>query len=253
MNITASQKIKTGGFVLTALLLLFLIIFLVGKQKKLFGNTFSVYTNFKNIGGTREGNFVRFAGINIGTVDDIALINDTTVSLLLSLDKSVQSHIRKDAFATIGSDGLMGDKLIMLHPGAGEDSAPAVKNGDTIGSVNPVDVDRIMNNLSKLSENAESITSGLSSIVGKINNGEGSIGRMLNDDKMARKLEGTIDKASETVASIKKTSNSVNDNMEAAKSSFLLRGYFKKKERKRIKDSIDNAAKNIEVEKKQSE
>ena len=252
MNITPSQKIKTGGFVLASLLLLFLIIFLIGKQKKLFGSTFSVYTNFKNIAGTREGNFVRFAGINIGTVDNIALVNDTTVRLLLSLDKSVQSHLKRDAVATIGSDGLMGDKLIIIHPGNGGDSVLALKNGETLGSVNPVDIDRIMNNLSRVSDNAESITNGLSSIVGKINSGEGSIGRMLTDDKMARKLEGTLEQASETVTSIKKTANSVNDNMEAAKKSILFRGYFRKKERKRIKDSIDNAAKII-PEKKQSE
>ena len=61
MNITSTQKIKTGVFALASLFLLFLIIFLIGKQKKLFGKSFSVYTNFKNIAGTREGNFVRFA------------------------------------------------------------------------------------------------------------------------------------------------------------------------------------------------
>jgi phospholipid/cholesterol/gamma-HCH transport system substrate-binding protein len=252
MNITPTQKIKTGGFVLASLFLLCLIIYVIGKQKKLFGNVFSVYTNFKNVAGTREGNFVRFAGINIGTVDNIALINDTTVRLLLSLDKSVQAHLKNDAIATIGSDGLMGDKLIIIHPGRGGDSSTPLKNGETLASVNPVDVDRIMNNLGRVSANAESITTGLASIVEKINNGEGSLGKMLNDDKMARKLEGTIDKASATVTSIKKTANSVNDNMEAAKSSILLRGYFRKKERKRIKDSIDNAAK-INPDKKQTD
>ncbi|MCW3119401.1 MAG: hypothetical protein JWM28_3483 [Chitinophagaceae bacterium] len=253
MNITSSQKIKTGSFVLVSLILLFLIIFVIGKQKKLFGRSFSVYTNFKNIAGTREGNFVRFAGINIGTVANIALINDTTVRLLLSLDKSVQPHLKKDAIATIGSDGLMGDKLIILHAGSGGNSAPALKNGETLGSVDPVDVDRIMNNLSRVSANAEAITSGLSLIVEKINHGEGSIGRMMTDDKIARKLEGTLERASETVTSIKNTASKVDDNMEAAKSSILLRGYFRKKERKRIKDSIDNAEKKIQPLKKQNE
>lgn len=234
-------------------LLLVLIIFLIGHQQKLFGNTFSVYANFKNIAGTKEGNYVRFAGINIGTVTEINLVNDSTVQLLLSLDKSVQSHIKSDATATIGSDGLMGDKLIILHPGSAGNSLPAIKEGETLASSDPVEVDKIMNNLARISGNAESITAGLSTIVTKINNGQGSIGRMLNDDKMARKLEGTLDKASETVSSIKKTANSVNDNMEAAKSSILLRGYFRKKERKRIKDSADNAVKNLPAEKKQKQ
>lgn len=236
MKINSAQKTKTGILVVVCIFLLLALIYLVGKQQKLFGNTFTVHANFRNISGAKEGNYVRFAGINTGTVSEIVLLNDTTVRISLSLDKSIRKHLKKDAIATIGSDGLMGDKLIIIHPNAGG-NAPVVEEGETIRSLNPVDVDKIMNNLSRITSNADTITTGLSTLITRINNGEGTIGRMMTDDAMADKLQGTV-------TTIKQAASNVNENMEAAKKSFLLRGYFRKKERKRIKDSIENAKKN---------
>lgn len=251
MNISAGQKIKTGLFVVVSLLLLLILVFLIGKKKNLFGNTFYVYANFKNISGTKAGNYVRFAGINIGTVESINIINDTTVRLQLSIEKRIQPYIKSDAIAGIGSDGLMGDKLVVISPGS--NTSPVVSDGGNLLTSNPVDVDKIMNNLTKIADNAANLTGGLSDIVNKINSGKGSIGRLLSNDKLAVKMENTIEQASQTASSIKKTAASVDENMQAAKHNFLLRGFFKKKERKRIKDSIEQAQKNPEPELKQKQ
>jgi len=247
MNITAAQKTKTGLFVMLTILLLVALIVVIGKQKRLFADTFSVNAQFKNIAGTKEGNFVRFAGINIGTVEAIRIMNDTTVQLSLSIEKEMQPFIRADAIASIGSDGLMGDKLILIAPGNA--LSPAVKNGGMLQSANPINVDKVLASLAKITDNAIVITDGLAGIVDKVNNGKGSIGRLLSDDKLANKLENTVETAKNTASNITKTAASVNENMEAVKSSFLLRGYFKKKERKRIKDSIANAKKKLAVDK----
>lgn len=247
MNISATQKTKTGIFVLISLLLLLGLIILIGKQRILFSHTFLVYANFKNIAGTKEGNFVRFAGINIGTVQTIEIVNDTTVQIALSIDDKVRQYIKTDAVASIGSDGLMGDKLILIAPG--KDGSPVAKNGDKLLSVDPLNVDKIMNNLAKIADNATVLTEGLADIVSKVNHGKGSLGRLMNNDNLAIKMENTIATANETAASIKATSNTVNENMKAVKSSFLLRGYFKKKEKRRIKDSTEKANKLMEQEK----
>lgn len=241
MIITNEQKLKTGVFVIICIGLLAVLLFLIAKRKKIFGNNFTVYANFKNIAGTTEGNFVRYAGINIGTVDAIKVVNDSTVQLMMTLDREMQPFIKSDAIASIGNDGLMGDKLLHISPG--NTTSPHVKDGDTIQASNPMDVDRIMNNLSSVSDNAAVLTEGLAEIVEKINNGEGSIGRLLTDESMADRLEGTIEKANKTVTTIDKTAKSVDENMQAAKKSFLLRGYFRKKEKQRIKDSIEQAKK----------
>jgi phospholipid/cholesterol/gamma-HCH transport system substrate-binding protein len=239
MNISAAQKIKTGLFVTISLLLLIFLVFLIGKQKNMFAETFAVYANFKNISGLKEGNYVRFAGINAGSVDNISIINDTTVKISLLLQKSIRPYIKTDATASIGSDGLMGDKLILIAHGS--DSSALVKDGGQLRTADPVDIDKMIRNFTKIAENAEMLTSSLAGVVDKINSGKGSIGRLINDDKLAKNLEGTISSTQETVSRIKTTAASVDDNMQAAKHSFLLRGYFKKKERKRVKDSTDKA------------
>jgi len=250
MKISSAQKLKTGVLVLLSILILLFIIFVIGTNRKIFGSSFFVYANFKNIAGTREGNIVRLAGINVGTVEDITLLNDTTVQLRLSIGKKIQSHIKQGAVATIGNDGLMGDKLIIIHPAPAGQLQDPVKEGQTLRTIDPVDADKILNNLGRISANADSITTGLSAIISKINNGEGLFGRIMSDKNLANKLDRAIDKTSEAVGTLKKTAGSVNENMEAAKHSFLLKGYFRKKEKQRIKDSVENAKNNAEPVKK---
>jgi phospholipid/cholesterol/gamma-HCH transport system substrate-binding protein len=239
MKISVSQKIRTGLFVTGCMLLLLFLVFLIGKRKNMFSDTFPVYANFKNISGIKEGNYARFAGINVGTVDNISIINDTTVRILLVLQKSIRPYLKADATASIGSDGLMGDKLILIAHGS--DSSGLLKEGGQLKTADPVDIDKMMRNLTKIAENAETLTGSLAGVVDKINSGQGSIGRLINDDKLAKNLEGTISSTQETVSRIKKTASSVTDNMEAAKHSFLFRGYFRKKEKRRVKDSTDKA------------
>ena len=241
MDIAVARKIKTGAFVLLSLLLLLIIVFLIGKQKNIFGGTYSVYVHFKNISGLKEGNYVRYAGINVGNVDNISIVNDTTVAVMLLLQKQIKPYIKQDVTASIGSDGLMGDKLIVISPGSY--TSPVVKEGGMLRASNPVDVDRIVNNLLKISDNAEALTASLSSVMTKINNGEGSFGRLMNSDKLVRNLESTLSSAQQTVGTVQKTASNATETMEAAKHSFLLRGYFRRKERKRIKDSTENALK----------
>jgi len=242
MQTSTSRKIKTGAFVLVSLVLLLALIFFIGKQQNLFGHNFSVYANFKNIAGLKTGNYVRFAGINVGTVDNITVVNDTTVKVVLSLQESIHPFIKTDVVANIGSDGLMGDKLVLLGPGS--NTTPLVKNGGRILAVDPADMDKLVAKLGTIADNAASLTGGLSDLVSKINSGQGSLGRLVTSDKLAKQLENTVSTTKSTVANINQTATSVKDNMEAAKHSIFFRGFFKKKEKKRVQDSIDNAKKN---------
>jgi phospholipid/cholesterol/gamma-HCH transport system substrate-binding protein len=236
MKLEASQKAKTGLLVLVGILLLLLAIFFIGSQKNLFSNTFYVQVKYKNVSGLMVGNFVRFTGINVGTVQDIAIVNDSTVNVTLAIQKSVHKFIKTDAVASIGSDGLMGDKIIQVVHGS-DSSAVIAENGYLKGS-DPVEMSAIMNKFTAIADNAAVLTDGLAKIVTKVNGGEGSLGRLLNSDQLARSLEGTMASTQATVATIKKGAEGFKDNMEAAKSNFLLKGFFKRKEKKRIADSL---------------
>ncbi len=238
MKTTGGQKVKTGIFVLVALGVLALTIFLIGRQKSMFTDTFSIHSNFKNVSGLQIGNFVRFAGINVGTVDNITIKNDTTVRVDIVLQTKVKPFIKSDSKVSIASDGLMGDKLVQIA--AGSDSATAIKDGELL-AVNPMDMDKIMTKLGIIADNAAVITGNLGEIVGKVNNGKGSLGRLLNSNQFEKDIEATVQSTNQTVQNIGKAASNANDNLEAAKHSILFRGYFNKKEKKRIQDSTKAA------------
>lgn len=239
MKITSGQKIKIGLFTFIGLLALVLGVFFIGNQKNMFSSTFGIYGMFKNVSGLQVGNNVRFAGINVGVVQDINIETDSTVRVDLTLNSDVKKFIKKDSKLSIGSDGLMGDKLVVIAPG-GITSTQPVGNGGQLTAVNPVDVDKIIAKLTGVANNAESLTSGLSQIVAKINNGQGSIGKLLNNDRMANDLDATVNQAKTTMQNVHKTTTTLNTDLQAAQSNFLLKGFFNKKKKKQ-QDSIKKA------------
>jgi phospholipid/cholesterol/gamma-HCH transport system substrate-binding protein len=239
MKTTSGQKIKIGAFVLAGLAVLVLAIFFIGNKKSLFSSTFTVHGMFKNVNGLQVGNNVRFAGINVGVVQDIQIKTDSAVNVVLTLNESVRKFIKKDAKLSIGSDGLMGDKLVVVAPGAGG-ADQQVNNGEQLAAVNPLDVDKIINKFTKIADNAGDLVEGLASIVNKVNNGKGSIGRLLNNDQMAKNMENTVKQAQTTMANVHKTTGTLNEDLKAAQSNFLLKGFFKKKQKAK-EDSIKKA------------
>jgi len=240
MKATSSQKIRIGLFTFAGLAILIFAIFFIGNKRNLFSSTFNVYGTFKNVNGLQVGNNVRFAGINVGVVETISIVNDSSARVDLTLNNEVKKFIKKTSRISIGSDGLMGDKLVVISPGAGA-GTETVKDGNQLTSVNPVDVDKIIAKLTKVIDNAESLTGGLSTIVAKINSGHGSIGRLLNNDKMAKDLEGTVRQAKTTMANVHNTTTTLNTDLKAAQSNFLLKGFFRKKKKQAQKDSIKKA------------
>jgi len=229
MQQKAKQKIKVGIFASVTLALLLVGIFLIGRNKSLFQRTFLLYSTFKNVGGLQAGNNVRFVGIDVGTVESIEILSDTTARVALRIKEKVQPFIKKGAVAAISSDGLMGDKLITIS--SGRENAELVKDEDTIHAVNPMDYDAVLSRVAGVAENAEIITEQLAGIATQINQGKGSIGRLLYSDSLATSLEGTVTEAQKTVKSIRRGSDGFSENMEALKHNFLLRGYYRKKEK----------------------
>lgn len=240
MKTTPSQKIKIGLFALVGLAVLIAAIYLIGQRKSLFTSTFNVYGKFHNVNGLVIGNNVRFAGINVGVVDDIAILNDSTVKVTLTLNNSVKKFIKRDSKMSIGTDGLMGDKLIVITPGT-TPASEEVKEGAELSTVNPLQIDKLMNKLTKIADNAGTLIQNLTEIAEKVNNGHGSIGKLINNDKMAKDLDATVKSAQNTIKTVHKTSSTLNEDLKAAQHNFLLKGFFKKKKKKAQQDSIKKA------------
>ena len=242
MKTTGSQKIKIGLFTLAGMVVLCVIIFLIGNKRNLFSSTFGVYGTFRNVNGLAIGNNVRFAGITVGIVNNITIINDSTVRVDLTLNSDVKKFIKKDSKISIGSDGLMGDKLVVIAPG-GITTQEQAQNGDHLPSVPPVDADKIIAKLTGIADNAGDLIKNLSEITGKVNSGKGSLGKLLNDDKMANNLNATVKQAQSTMANVHKTTTTLNQDLTAAQHNFLLKGFFNKKKKaaKAKQDSIKKA------------
>ena len=240
---TPKFKARLGLFVIVGLAIFALAIFIIGKQKNLFNPVFSLTTRFNNVSGLQVGNAVRFSGINVGTVDNIKIINDTTVQVNMMIKQDVQQFIKIDSEAGIGSEGIIGDRLIILTSGGSQ--SKTVKDGQVISSYEPVETDEIMQSLQITAGNAAIASEEITEILAKINSGDGTLGKLINDESIADNIDKTI-------VNLKKSSKGLNENMEAAKSNFLLRGYFKKKE-KAARKKKEEAEKKAEEAKKEAE
>jgi phospholipid/cholesterol/gamma-HCH transport system substrate-binding protein len=219
-------KIRLGLFVVLGLLLFVLAVFIIGKQKNLFDPVFRVTATFYNVSGLQVGNTVRFSGINVGTVDNIAIINDSTVRVDMLIRQNVQKFIKSDSEVGIGSEGIIGDRILVLSQGSTD--SPIIEDGEEITSTEPVETDAIIQSLEITAANAELISIELVDMLENINSGKGTLGKLIHDDGIASNLSKTMD-------NLESSSKGLDENMEAAKSNILLRGFFKKKEREERK------------------
>lgn len=215
-------KIRLGLFVAGGIALFVFAIFIIGKQKNLFNPVYSLTTTFYNVSGLQVGNKVRFSGIDVGTVDNIQIINDSTVKVNLFIRKEVQKYIKTNSEVAIASEGLIGDKMLQITQGT--HNASFAKDGQYLKSLEPVEIDAIMASLQSTVDNAEIISDELADIMININSGEGTLGRLIKDTVIAENL-------SQTMVNLKRSTKGLNENMEAAKENFLLKGYFNRKER----------------------
>ena len=234
-------KVRLGLFVAGGLALFVLAIFIIGKQKNLFNPVFKLTTTFYNVSGLQVGNNIRFSGINVGTVDNIRIINDSTVRVDMLIRREVHQFIKTDCEVAIGSEGLIGDRLLIITQGSND--ARLAKEGQELASTEPVETDAIMASLEVSAANAEIITYELAEVMMKINGGNGTLGRLIQDSTIAENLNQTIE-------NLKTSSKGLDENMKAAKHNILFRGYFNKKKKAAEEKKEDAADQKVEEQKK---
>ena len=205
---TQKFKIRLGLFITGGLLIFAIAIFIIGRQQNLFNPVFKVTTDFHNVSGLQVGNNVRFSGINVGTVDNIRIINDSTVRVGMIIRQNVQQFIKTDSQAGIGSEGIIGDKVVIIAQGTNE--APIIHSGQHLKSNEPVETDAIIVSLQESATNVEVITEQLSQIMVNINQGQGTLGMLIKDSAMADNIRLTIE-------NFKKSSEGLDETIEATK------------------------------------
>ncbi len=176
------NNLKLGIFVLAGTVVLVLSLYLLGLKRDLFSRTMDVSARFDEVSGLRTGNNVRYAGIDVGTVEAITIVNDTevVVDMLIRLDAA--THIRTNAMARIASDGLMGNQLVSIEPGEG--SGPPLVDGTVLRSIKGLDTDAMLRTLNSSNDNLVTITNDLRELTHRMNTEKGPLS-LLSDTSVA--------------------------------------------------------------------
>jgi phospholipid/cholesterol/gamma-HCH transport system substrate-binding protein len=216
MKKDTSHKIKLGIFISLGIALFIVGIYFIGEKQQLFRGTFHLSGVFRDVAGLQAGNNVRLSGINVGTVENISLVSDTSVRVEILVDENTRKFIKKDAVASIGSEGLMGNKIIIINPGTG--GKMEIENNDIVQTIQPINMDDILISLKTSIDNTSNITGNLSKITGSVQSGKGTLGRLLTDKSLGQTFDSTF-------VNLKESSAGLRMLVDKAKKSWLLWGF----------------------------
>jgi len=210
------NNLKLGGFILAGLFVLILSFYFIGKNQHLFGTKFKLRARFTNLNGLIEGNNVLYAGIQAGTVSSITLVNDTTIEVTLLIDKSVRAHIHRRSIASIGTEGLMGNKIVNIMPATG--NFPPVNDGDLLAARQVVNTDEMLQTLSRTNQNIAGISEALKISVLRIN--QSKLMALLDDPAIGSRMKSAlknIDRTAGQANHLASNLNKVVDEMRVGK------------------------------------
>ena len=189
MKTKSVDNAKLGAFVLAGIVFLIVTLYMIGKNRNLLGSTFTIKAEVNNVNGLVPGNNVRFKGIDVGTVKSIDIANDTLIYVTMTIEESMKPYIKQNALASIGTDGLMGNKLMNINSQPG--LAPSVREGSIIQSRKPIETDEMLRTLNTTNNNMERITNNLNEITGKLNNSN-SLWNLLSDTVITQDLKFAV-------------------------------------------------------------
>jgi phospholipid/cholesterol/gamma-HCH transport system substrate-binding protein len=231
-----SRVARLGAFIFGALLILTFIVFRIGDKDFLFSKTYRLQAPFDNVAGLGNGAEVRLGGVRVGTVDFIQLPGHAgeKVLVVMKLESSTRKLIRKNSVVAIETEGLLGSKYATIVGGSQE--APTVEDGDTLQSQPPLEfadlirkTDVILDSTQSALKNVTDATGDMRSITSKIDQGQGTAGALINNREIYNDMRATVADSRETVNQAKAGMTSFQENMQALKSNWFLRGFFKKR------------------------
>jgi phospholipid/cholesterol/gamma-HCH transport system substrate-binding protein len=201
MNESNNKPVIVGIFIFIGLAILAATIFTLGGQKKTFTKSFAISAIFNDVGGLQSGGNIWFSGVKVGTVKKISFHGDAQVQVTMSIENDAKSHIHKDSKAKISSDGLIGNKIIIIY--GGTPSEPHVEENDFLEVENVFSTDDMLATLQVNNKNLEAITTDFKSISKKIDSGQGTLGTLLNDPTIAINLNKSAADLQLTLSNLK--------------------------------------------------
>jgi phospholipid/cholesterol/gamma-HCH transport system substrate-binding protein len=229
-----SRAARLGAFIVATLSILVVGVFIIGSKQYLFSSTYQLKAQFDNVAGLDAGGDVRVGGVHSGTVRNILLPHKPgeKVTVVMDLSKSTHEIIKRDSVASIETEGLLGNQYLAVSFGSA--GTADVQNGDIIASQPPLEISdllkkttAILDSSQQAVQNATRATANLDLISAKINGGQGTVGALINDKKLYNNLEQTVGAMHDTMVQAQTGVTAFQENMDALKHNFFLRGYFK--------------------------
>jgi phospholipid/cholesterol/gamma-HCH transport system substrate-binding protein len=245
-----SRVARLGAFIVVTLAILAAGVFVIGSKQYLFSSTYQLKAQFADVVGLDAGADVRSGGVHVGTVRNIVLPHTPgeKVTVVMDLGKSTHQIIKQDSLATIETEGLLGNQYMAVSFGSA--GTADVRDGDMIASQPPLEMSDLLKKTSGMLDtsqqaiqNATRATANLDSISAKIDRGEGTAGALVNDKQLYSNLAQTTSAMHDTMLQAEAGATDFQENMEALKHNFLLRGYFKSRG---YEDSTELAKNEIE-------
>ncbi|MCC8408854.1 MlaD family protein [Mucilaginibacter sp. UR6-1] len=209
------NAIIVGIFIALGTIIFVVGVLTLGSSSKSFVKSINIRSTFSDVAGLKKGSNIWFSGVKIGTVKEIAFSSNSQVEVVMSVDAAVQPYIHRNTQAKIGSDGLIGNKIIVLDGGSPQ--APAIEDGDRIQSEKMLSTDEMMSTLQENNRNLLSITKDFKQLSSQILQGKGTVGALLADSTMAlqlrsamKNLQSTTESASRMAVQLDNFSNKMN-------------------------------------------
>ena len=216
MNETSNRRaVIVGSFVFIGMIFLVGGILMVGNLRETFKNKMEVISHFDEVNGLKKGNNIWFSGVKIGIVNSLSFYGKSQVEVSMKIALTAKQYIRKDAKVKISSDGLIGNKILVIY--GGTEKAGEVEEGDTLGVEKTFSSEDMINTLQENNKNALAITSELKAVTSKLTSGDGTLGKLLNDNAIydninaaSESLKNTASKAQQLVSSLASFSAGLN-------------------------------------------
>lgn len=192
------KAVITGLFVAVGIVIFIVGIFTLGGQQRTFVKSVNIFAVFDDVSGLQQGNNIWFSGVKIGIVKKIEFHNSSQVKVTLHIEEKAREFIRTDAKAKIGSDGLIGNKIIVIY--GGTPTAPAIEGGENLAVEKTTSTDDMFATLQESNMNLIDITRNIKAVSKQLVDGEGTITALLNERKLYNEL-------SSIMASLKRAAN----------------------------------------------
>lgn len=211
MDKERTKLIKLGSFVVVGIIFFIFILYLIGREQNLFEKTFRIQTVFENVNGLQKGSNVWFAGVKIGTVKKINIESSEAVRLTLNIASDAKEFIKRDALATISSDGPIGNKIVIISGGGKE--TPVIDNMGILKSDKAPGLDDLLTTFTVTNENLKAITTDFKDISRGIATGKGTVGGLFQDSTMYAQIQRSVNQARQASSNTARATKELSDMM----------------------------------------